>query len=412
MNKKLITLKELIENAHKILIEYGYAGFSLNNYLKAWSKLKIYADENEITYYSTKLFLAYSEEKFQSLSKSNDTTYKRRQYALLIKLDEYYKFGILTSTKSAMRKTYCFDGCFEESIEVFLLDKSKFLSKARIQSYQIYLERFCAFIENNYSLNSTLELTGVYIVQFIEDCKIYTKPTVYATNSCLRQYLDYLFLKKIISTKLSNVLPKIKKRREKEIPSTYTKEEIEKLLTCFNLANPKEIRDYAMVLIAARLGLRSSDICALKFSEIDWEKNTISIVQQKTKHPAIYPLLKDIGEAIISYIKKVRPNISDEYIFLRLEPPYTKLGNGSMYTITEKYFTRAEINIPVGKSRGPHTLRHSLSSMLLDNNVALPIISEILAHKSSETTKAYLRIAEKQLIKCALPVPETEREVE
>lgn len=410
MNRTKITIEELVKNAHASIAELGYAEFTAEVYLKSWNTFKDYAEKNEIFHYSTELFLLYVEEKFQLITEPNSTPYRRRKYNHLLKLDEYYKFGAITSARLNKRKTYCFDGCFRDSILEFLYQKSKVLSDARIQSYKLYLERFCAYFSNNLSLNTSSELCGSQILEFIENCKVYTKPTVYATVSCLRQYLDYLYFEKIIDTKLSSVLPKINNRKQKEIPSAYSQDEIEKLLSCFNLENPRELRDYTMVLIAARLGLRASDICSLKFNEIDWERNTITIIQQKTKKPATYPLLKNVGEAIISYIKTARPKVDNEHIFIRLNPPYTRLNNGSMYTLTEKYFTRADINIPAGKSRGPHALRHSLSSMLLENNVPLPVISEILAHESSESTKVYLKIAEKQLKNCALSVPLIESE--
>ncbi len=410
MNKTQITIEELVKNAHETIVALGYAEFTTEIFLNAWNGFKNYAVKNEILHYSTELLLMYSEEKHQIISEPNSTTYKHKQYNYLLKLDEYYKFGAITSARLNKRKAYCFDGCFCDSCLVFLQQKSKVLSDARVQSYKLYLERFCTYITNKSSLNAPNELGESQVLQFIENCKIYTKPTVYATVSCLRQYLDFLYFEKIIDKKLSSVLPKINKRKQKEIPSAYSHDEIEKLLSSFNRGNPKELRDYTMVLIAARLGLRASDICSLKFNEIDWERNTITIIQQKTQTPATYPLMEEVGEAIISYIKIARPKVDNEHIFIRLNPPYTRLDNGSMYTLTEKYFTRAQINSPVGKSRGPHALRHSLSSMLLENNVPLPVISEILAHKSTESTKVYLKIAEKQLKNCSLSVPLIESE--
>ena len=86
-----------------------------------------------------------------------------------------------------------------------------------------------------------------------------------------------------------------------------------------------------------------------------------------------------------------------------------RINEGSLYNVVDKYMKRAKISIPSGKKHGPHALRHSLSSLLLENNVPLPIISEILAHKSTETTKIYLKIAEKQLLECSLPVPPISR---
>ena len=88
-----------------------------------------------------------------------------------------------------------------------------------------------------------------------------------------------------------------------------------------------------------------------------------------------------------------------------LESPYTNVTNSAFYTIVAERIKASGIHVPPGKKHGPHALRHSLSSRLLENNVPLHVISDILAHKSTETTKIYLKIAENQLLSCALEVP-------
>ena len=160
-----------------------------------------------------------------------------------------------------------------------------------------------------------------------------------------------------------------------------------------------------MILLAARVGLRSSDIVNLKFSNIDWESSQITLIQQKTNTPVTLTLLKDVGEAIINYIKNGRPEVDTPYIFIRENPPYTQLYAASLYTIVDGYLKRAKIKIPAGKKHGPHALRHSLATRLLENNIPIATIKEILSHQSTQTTKAYLKIAQKQLLQCALEVP-------
>ena len=410
MNTSKITVKQLIEQARHELIAAEYSDFTFKSITNAWKLFHDHVEEQGQLYYSTGLFLRYVEERYQALSLENRSFYKTQKYKYMCKLDEFYKFGYIIPCSRA-KKIYSFDGCLEESVTAFLKEKSRVLSSARYQAFELYLERFCFYIVSHTALTDVEGLSEDIIVNFLEACIIYTEATIYATVSCLRQYLDFLFEERYVSSKLSAVLPRMPKRNQKEILSVYSPEDIQKLLTCFDLNNPKDKRDYAMILIAARLGLRGSDISHLKFSEVNWSANEISIIQQKTKRPATYPLLNDVGEAIISYIRDARPKVDSEYIFLRTSPPYRELARGGMYNLTEKYFTRAGIKVQ-NKRRGPHSLRHTLSSLLLDAEVPLPVISEILAHKSTETTKVYLSIAEKQLAECALPVPSIESEGE
>lgn len=159
-----------------------------------------------------------------------------------------------------------------------------------------------------------------------------------------------------------------------------------------------------MLLLAARLGLRASDICSLILANLNWEQNLIEIVQEKTKKTLQLPLLNEVGDAIIDYLH-FRPKSSLKYVFLRVENPHGRLYGHSLYMIVSRYINRAGIHVPQGKKHAPHALRHSLSSIMLENRVPLPVISEILSHTSSDTTKVYLKIDISQLRECALEVP-------
>ena len=200
------------------------------------------------------------------------------------------------------------------------------------------------------------------------------------------------------------MVPSIRLVRERTIPSVYSKDEVERILACIDRCSIKGKRDYAMLSLAARLGLRSSDICGLTFGSLNWEKNMIEIFQKKTKKSVQLPLLNEVGDAIIDYLR-FRPKSSTNYVFLRVANPPERLHNHSLYEIVTKYMRRAGVKIPPGKKHGPHALRHSLSSLMLEKRVPLPVISEILSHTSTETTKVYLKIDISHLRECALDVP-------
>jgi site-specific recombinase XerD len=316
-----------------------------------------------------------------------------------------HKYNTISSKKLLSRKVYQFYGCLQTSIKEYLSFKSKTLSEARIKSIKLYLERFSLYISNIHEIKIINNLDIKHINAFIKSCSIYTHDTCYATVNCIRQYLIYLEKNNLLNHTLSVSIPKIAKRRNRTFAHAFTKQETQALLQSIACNNSKERRDYAMLLLAARLGLRSSDIVNLKFKNINWEKSEISIIQQKTKKALILPLLNDVGEAIINYVKNGRPNVQDSHIFIRENKPYTCMSSGSLFTIVDEYLKRANIKVPANHRHGPHALRHSLATLLLEDNIPISTIKEILAHKSVETTKIYLKIAEKQLLKCALDVP-------
>ena len=200
------------------------------------------------------------------------------------------------------------------------------------------------------------------------------------------------------------IVPHVKIDKTSRIPSAYRKEEVQQLLNSVDRGNPKGKRDYAILLLASRLGMRAGDICALSFAHLKWSQNVIELLQGKTQEPVVLPLLPDIGSAIIEYLKYGRPETDSSTIFVRHTCPITPLTPPTLHSIVWHYLQRAGVHVPDGKKHGPHALRHSLASALLENNVPLPIISEVLGHTSTQTTTLYLKIDLPHLRQCALDV--------
>ena len=162
---------------------------------------------------------------------------------------------------------------------------------------------------------------------------------------------------------------------------------------------------YAMLLLASRLGLRASDIANLQFSDIDWDKNMITLTMQKTKKVIELPLLADVGNAIIDYLRHGRPKSDSQNVFLSGNAPYVAATKGVVCAAINEIILRSGVDTS-GKHHGPHSLRHSLASAMLNGGSMMPVISESLGHRSTQTTLAYLKIDIRSLQKCALPVPE------
>ena len=120
-----------------------------------------------------------------------------------------------------------------------------------------------------------------------------------------------------------------------------------RLLGVIDRSSPLGKRDYAIILIAVRLALRSSDIRNMTFSCIDWKKNTIELTTQKTKKPTVLLLLNDVGEALIDYIRNGRPICETKTIFVRLAAPFLEIGQSGLSAIVKKYAHKADIDCSV-----------------------------------------------------------------
>ncbi|AGY77276.2 tyrosine-type recombinase/integrase [Clostridium autoethanogenum] len=167
-------------------------------------------------------------------------------------------------------------------------------------------------------------------------------------------------------------------------------------------------RDFAVILLAGELGIRSGDIVRLKLSNIHWEHNTIEFIQYKTKIFNQLPLLENIKYALLDYLKNSRPDTKSDIIFIGIRNGGRQLTNTCIHRIVSKYFIKSNIDISKRK-HGPHAMRHSLASNLLHNNTPMHIIKEVLGHSNLNTTRMYLNINIDALRTVSLEVPyETE----
>jgi integrase len=149
-------------------------------------------------------------------------------------------------------------------------------------------------------LENITGLDARHVEGFINALAIYELPTIYHTICVLRRALRYLYGQGIITTDLNTVVPKLRYCKKAKIPSAYSKDEIERMVNSIDRGNPRGKRDYALILLAARLGLRASDIANLTFSSFKWDRNLIEVAQQKTGEPVTLPLLNDVGEPLLT----------------------------------------------------------------------------------------------------------------
>ena len=219
----------------------------------------------------------------------------------------------------------------------------------------------------------------------------------------LRVFLRFLYLNGYTEKDLSLSVPKQNRYYYPSIPSTWDPAEVKRMLDTIDQGSPVGKRDYAILLLVANLGIRAGDIKALKLSDLDWTAKTITITQEKTKVEVTYPILHNVGWALIDYLQNARPVCESLYLFVRLHAPYEAFGeNANLHNIITKYTRLAGITVPHGKRHGLHSLRHSLASTLLEQGTSLAVISEILGHMDSKSTSVYLHTDLNGLKACAL----------
>ena len=258
----------------------------------------------------------------------------------------------------------------------------------------------------NKGVLKTIDIEYQAVHDYVNSLNGYAAATIRCIKSVLREIYDWLYSKKYIAFSGRQVFPLIRKDPRNKLLSYYSKEEINQILSCIDTDTPSGKCMYCVICILAHLGLRAGDVINLKFSDINWNTETINIVQRKTETPLSLPLLEEVKYSLIDYIKNGRNESADEeYIFATLYAPYTRFYcTSSLFRMVDKCMETAGINYE-GRHHGPHSLRHSLATNMLKENVPISAIASILGHSSTRTTEIYLTVDETNLKEISLEVP-------
>jgi site-specific recombinase XerD len=218
----------------------------------------------------------------------------------------------------------------------------------------------------------------------------------------LRSFLRFLYERGHIGTDLAAAVPAVANRRFLGLPKFLPPEQIESLLeTCDGMTLTGR-RDYAILLLLARLGLRAGEVAHMAFDDLDWDAGEI-VIRGKGRGEDRLPLPRDVGEALAGYLRQGRPRCSSRRVFIRLRAPHQGFaGPGVIGDVVRRALSRAGLN-PAFK--GAHLLRHSLATRMLRAGASLSEIGEILRHRHPSTTEIYAKADLAALHTVAQPWP-------
>lgn len=189
------------------------------------------------------------------------------------------------------------------------------------------------------------------------------------------------------------------------IPSAIRAEDVKEVLAVTRQdCTPKGIRDYAILMLISKYGVRSGEITALRLDDVDWRKEVIRIRHSKTGAISWLPLLPEVGEAMLKYLQASRPKTSFREMFIRACAPYRPFRCGSsLYQLVRHRLEAANV-ISTGK-RGPHAFRHARAVSMLRAAVSVKNIGDLLGHRAADSTLVYLKLATEDLRAVALEIP-------
>ena len=220
--------------------------------------------------------------------------------------------------------------------------------------------------------------------------------------TALRSFLRYLFHRGVVSIDFATCVPTIATWSLSKVPKFLPGEQIQKLLDSCDRETVIGKRDYALLLLLARLGLRAGEVVALTLDDFDWEAGLIT-VRGKGKRVAQMPLPSEVGNAIANYLSTARPKCSSRRVFIRTKAPLTGFANSvAVCSLVDKALERAGVD---SQYRGSHLFRHSLATQMLKHGASLLEIGDLLRHRRPDTTRIYAKVDLVSLRSIALPWP-------
>lgn len=218
----------------------------------------------------------------------------------------------------------------------------------------------------------------------------YSRRSVQNYASVIRSFLKYAEDQGWCRKGLADSIKAPRVYKDESLPSSPYWTDIKKMLTQSKTDNPTDIRDYAVLLLLSVYGLRSSEVVHLRLEDFDWKNERLYLRRAKRSKLQIFPLSQIVGEAILRYIKEVRPNnFLLKEVFLSRRSPYRPLKTAAIYQIVSRRLKPLQLKI---KHHGPHALRHGCATHLINEGISLKEISDHLGHQNLETTRIYTKV--------------------
>lgn len=401
-------LDQLCQGLKKLLIDNNYSAQTIKFYEREWSRIKSFLiEEYDSTDFDMLRGLKYLEIHYGIISKYEGNTMPQQRIQLIRvihMLEDFQLHGVLTMRYLAAKNPIVLHGYFYSTFNVYLSHlNSTDLSISTKKHYMSITKIFLDYLYQK-DLPGISQIDLSICGEFIKIFSDKSFKTIEQHICGLRHFLRFIYENNMISENVANKIHMPNISKSAKIPSVWTEEELRLLLSKIDRNSPVGKRDYAMILLACILGLRSGDIKTLTFSNFHWESKQLSFIQHKTHKPLTLPLVDSLGWAVIDYIQNGRPKYYEtDIIFIKHMPPFCPFPDEShLFDIIHRYMNKAGIRLTKNQHRGFHSLRHSLASMLLESNTPLPVISTILGHSNLDSTSIYLKNDLNKLKECVL----------
>ena len=286
-----------------------------------------------------------------------------------------------------------------------LLREHRGLANRTVSKRMWQLRRFADHLERS-GVRTVADIDVGHIRAFLAELPVQAPATRRTYGVTLRSFLRWAFLEGVMKTDLRAAVITARQYRQAGVRDVLREEELARVLSAVDRGSRIGRRDYAVLLLAARYGLRPSDIRQLRLDDVHWRQGVLAIRQAKTGRPLVLPLLPDIMTALADYLRNGRPATEARHIFVRHRAPFEPFApTNNLAAILRTALRRAGMDQRPGR-RGLYLFRHTLATRLLGEDCPIKTIGDVLGHASSDTTREYATVDLRGLRRVVVPEAE------
>jgi integrase len=397
-----VTVSVLVSGLDAELRRLGYKDSTLGWYRRCWRRLERFFAARGVEEFSLDMAMAWVDESCGFFEKERSGTLEANDvylFRVAQMLGDYAVHGAVLRRYSRSVDKLSREGADTVAqFEAWLRSADRAVSTVR--TYGTVAGEFVAFSGTR---GGVARCDAAAIEAFVATLTGYQVKTVEQKLCALRSFLTFASAEGTLDAAVLDAVPAARSSRQAGVPSVWEPGEVARILDAIDRGNPCGKRDYAIVLLIARLGLRSIDVKRLEFGDFDWPGNRLFVTQAKTGGRVQLPLLKDVGWAVIDYMRAGRPVCDCPQVFVRHTAPIGPFSDQDhLHQILVKHARVAHVPISEKRRHGMHSLRHTLATRLMEEGTPLEQIADILGHQSVRSTGVYLKSSLGLLAKCAL----------
>src|SRR5439155_103618 len=239
-----------------------------------------------------------------------------------------------------------------------------------------FLTSYCGTERPNWQAVTAPMITA-FVTREAAKCQGYGRKT---PSVAVRSFLRFLVFRGEIRPGLEAAAPSPPQWRHAALPSRLTPEEVERVLAVYHDGTASSLRNRAMLLLLARLGLRAQDVMTLCLDDIDWADGRFNLRPGKTRRARRFPLPQDVGQAVVAYVQGGRPRSDSRQVFLRCRPPFQPLTNSAVWWMVRQAFQHAGLVTRPGIAS--HIFRHTTASQMLNHGASFKEVADVLGPQS------------------------------